>query len=102
MQARTSLALTWLLLDRPEEARALVAGLDADGTVRERVNLLATRAVAEMELGDLVEARRLLDLADRIEPADAVLTAADTLLPAAARRLLQTHERKRMVAEPAA
>jgi hypothetical protein len=102
MQARTSLALTWLLLDRPSDTRALLADLGPDGTVREQVNLWAIRAMAEMELGDLVEARRHIDTANRVESTYAVLTHADGLLLGFARRMLVERELKGKAAEPVA
>jgi hypothetical protein len=77
VQARTSVALARLLADRPAEARNFLVGLNAAAAdVRSRVNVAAVRAFAEIELGDLAQARRLVDRAARLDPAAGLLPLA--------------------------
>jgi hypothetical protein len=69
VQARTSVALARLLADRPTEARNFLVGLNtAAADVRARLNVAAVRAFAALELGDVAQARRLVDAASRVDP----------------------------------
>jgi hypothetical protein len=77
VQARTSVALARLLADRPAEARNFLVGLNAAAAdVRSRVNVAAVRALAEIELGDVAQARRLVDRAARLDPGAGLLPLA--------------------------
>ncbi len=77
VQARTSVALARLLADRPAEARNFLVGLNtAAADVRSRVNVAAVRAFAEIQLGDVALARRLVDRAARLDPAAGFLPLA--------------------------
>ena len=76
-QARTSVALARLLADRPAEARNFLVGLNTAATdVRSRVNVAAVRALAEIELGDVAQARRLVDRAAPLDPGAGLLPLA--------------------------
>lgn len=77
VQARTSVALARLLAGRAAEARNLLTGLNvAAAENRDRVTVLAVRALAELELGNLPQARRLVETAARIDPAAGLLPLA--------------------------
>jgi len=61
---RSALALLRILQDRPAAARDLVLKADlADAQPAARVGALSVRAIAECELGDLAQARRLVEAA---------------------------------------
>lgn len=73
LRMRYLLSLIRTLQDRPEEGRALLVNVAADRLpARERVNLLSIRALAEVELGDVPQARRLAE-ATRREGGDSSL-----------------------------
>jgi len=77
VEARISLALVRVFQDRPADARKLLVGVDDPATrSRARVNAYAVRAIAEVELGDVAQARRLIDAASHLD-------ATSTLLPLA-------------------
>jgi hypothetical protein len=87
VQARTSVALARLLADRPAEARNFLVGLNtAAADVRSRVNVAAVRAFAEIELGDVTQARRLVDRAALLDPAAGLLPLARLAVEQAERR----------------
>jgi Zn-dependent protease len=75
-EARTALTLIRVLQQRPADARALLAPVDAAGTERSRVNALAVKAIAEADLGDLTQARRLIDAGRRADVPTALLRLA--------------------------
>lgn len=77
VQARTSVALARLLADRPTEARNFLVGLNTAAVdVRARVNVAAVRAFAALELGDVAQARRLVDGASRVDAEAGLLLLA--------------------------
>jgi hypothetical protein len=77
VQARTSVALARLLAGRAAEARNFLTGLNvAAAETRDRVTVLAVRALAELELGNVPQARRLVETAGRIDPAAGLLPLA--------------------------
>ena len=77
LPARASLALARLLQDQPAQARALLADAAVSDAPWWRGSAHAIHAIAEIELCDLVEARRLLDAA--------ILDAPKSLLVAIAK-----------------
>lgn len=77
VQARTSVALARLLADRPTEARNFLVGLNTAAVdVRARVNVAAVRAFAALDLGDVAQARRLVDAASRVDAEAGLLPLA--------------------------
>jgi hypothetical protein len=87
IQVRTSVALARLLAGRAAEARNFLTGLNvAAAETRDRVNVLAVRALAELELGNLPQARRLVDTAGRIDPAAGLLPLARAAVDRAEQR----------------
>jgi hypothetical protein len=77
VQARTSVALARLLAGRAAEARNFLTGLNvAAAETRDRVSVLAVRALAELVLGNVPQARRLVETAGRIDPAAGLLPLA--------------------------
>jgi hypothetical protein len=76
-EARTALALVRVLQHRPADARTLLVRADpAAVTERSRVNALAVSAIAEADLGDLAEARRLIETGRRADVPTALLRLA--------------------------
>jgi hypothetical protein len=74
--ARSSLGLARLIQDRPEEARAAVFRITIVPLLTpDHALALAVRGFAEIELGDIAQARRLARAAARVG-ADQVLTRA--------------------------
>jgi hypothetical protein len=91
VQARTSVALARLLAGRAAEARNFLAGLNVAAVeTRDRVTVLAVRALAELELGNLTHARRLVDTAGRIDPAAGLLPLARLAVDRAEQRAPKT------------
>nr|WP_203945137.1 M50 family metallopeptidase [Planotetraspora thailandica] len=86
-EARMSLALARVLSKRPAEARDLLIRLNTT-TVDSRVQVqaLAARAIAELQLGDLAQARRVVNSAGRIDPKVGLLPLARTLVERAEQR----------------
>lgn len=86
VQARMSVALARLLAERPTEARNFLVGLNTAAVdVRARVNVAAVRAFAALELGDVAQARRLVDSASRVDPEAGLLPLARLALEQAER-----------------
>ena len=76
-EARTALALVRVLQERPADARALlVLVVPFAGTERSAVNVFAVRAIAEADLGDLAQARRLIEAGRRADVPTALLRIA--------------------------
>ena len=74
--ARSSLGLARLIQDRPEDARAVVFRVTIVSVLtRDHAHALAIRGFAEIELGDIAQARRLATAAARVG-ADQILTRA--------------------------
>lgn len=89
VHARTGVALARLLAGRPAEARNFLVGLNAAAAdVPSRVTVAAVRAFAEIQLGDVAQARRLVDRA-------ALLDATAGLLPLARLAVEQAERRGR-------
>jgi len=60
-EARITLAVLRVFTDRPADARQLLIALDlADATPGSRANACGARALAEIELGQLAHARRII------------------------------------------
>jgi hypothetical protein len=93
-QARTSVALARLLADRPTEARNFLVGLNtAAMDVRARVNVAAVRVFAALELGDVAQARRVVDAASRVDPEAGLLPLARLAVEQAERRVGGLYDR---------
>jgi Zn-dependent protease len=75
VEAGIALALVRVLQHRPAEARSLLMLIDA-GTERSRVNGVAVRAMAEADLGDSAQARRLIDAGRGMDVPTALLRLA--------------------------
>jgi hypothetical protein len=87
VQARMSVALARLLADRPTEARNFLVGLNTAAVdVRARVNVAAVRAFAALEMGDVAQARRLVDAASRVDAEAGLLPLARLALEQAERQ----------------
>jgi hypothetical protein len=76
LPARASLALARLLQDQPAQARALLADAAVSDVPWWRGSAQAIHAIAEIELCDLVEARRLLDAAIQDAPKSLLVAIA--------------------------
>jgi hypothetical protein len=102
-EATVVLALVRLFQHRPAEVRRLlVACADATPTQEHlRVAALAVRAIAEVELGDLAQARRLVDAGRRIQPNMPLLRLAVAALDAASEQAAPPDAATAQAAPPA-
>lgn len=82
-EAIVVLALVRLSQRRPEEVRRLLSAVGTPRPEHLRVTAYAVRALAEIELGDLAQARRLVEAGKRIQPNLPLLRLAVAALEAA-------------------
>ena len=86
LPARTAVGLVRIIQDRPVEARALLTDAASTASPAARARAYAVRGIAEIELGDLDQARGLATLARRVSPNDSSVKLLDTFLASKAPR----------------
>ena len=86
LQARTAVALVRIIQERSAEARTLLSDVESSASPVVQARAYAVRGIAEIELGDLNQARGMAALARGITPNDSVVKLLHAFLASTAPR----------------